>query len=127
MPTGKHLTVNEATPVPDALTTCEASVDGDKVLSVEQEHRDAGASAYDIARDRFGVKQPKSALQRSAAYSDRVAVSVVKCRDGESGDEDITIAVKTVKPAHQNESAMKDLILGYTSAFEKQQPCSKNS
>jgi len=127
LPVGKRLTVDEATPVPDALTTCEASVDGDMVLSLEQEHRDVGASAYDIARDRFGVKQPKSAQQRSVAYSDRVAVSVVKCRGGESGDEDITVAVKVLKPAHQNESAMKYLILGYTSAFKKQQPCGKSS
>ncbi|MEU0033873.1 hypothetical protein [Streptomyces sp. NPDC006333] len=123
LPAGKHLALDEATPVADAITTCKATVDGDLVLSLERESREAGASARDIAVNQLGVKQPMSAERNSVAYADWAAVSVVECRGGGTGDKDISVAVKVLKPGHRDESAMKELIVEYTSAFKKQQPC----
>ncbi|MFD8421837.1 hypothetical protein [Streptomyces sp. NPDC059466] len=123
LPAGKRLSLDEATPVADAITTCKATVDGALVLSLEREIREAGASARDIAVNQLGVKQPVSAERNSVAYADWAAVSVVECRGGGAADKDISVAVKVLKPGHRDESAMKELILEYTSAFKKQQPC----
>lgn len=125
LPAGKHLAVDEATPVADAITTCKATVDGDLVLSLERENREVGASARDIAVNQLGVKQPVSAGSGSVSYADWAAVSVVECRGGGVADKDISVAVKVLQPGHRDESAMKELILQYTSAFKKQQPCTE--
>ncbi|MFE5137515.1 hypothetical protein ACFRDV_07520 [Streptomyces fagopyri] len=127
LPAGKHLAVDKATPVADAITTCRASVDGHLVLSLEREIREVGASARDIAVNQLGVKQLTSAERDSVAYADRAAVSVVQCRGGGAADKDISIAVKVLEPGHRNEAAMKELILEYTSAFKKRQPCTETS
>jgi hypothetical protein len=123
LPSGERLTADESTPVADAITTCKVTVDGDMVLSIERESREPGASARDIAVDQLSVKQPKSTAQRSVAYADWAAVSIVKCRGQSSTDEDISVAIKVLEPGHRSEAAMKELILGYTSSFQKQQPC----
>ncbi|QFZ74538.1 hypothetical protein GFH48_15825 [Streptomyces fagopyri] len=97
------------------------------MLSLEREIREVGASARDIAVKQLGVKQLTSAERDSVAHADWAAVSVVQCRGGGAADKDISIAVKVLEPGHRNEAAMKELILEYTSAFKKRQPCTETS
>ncbi|MFF3321131.1 hypothetical protein [Streptomyces sp. NPDC002889] len=116
LPPGKNLTAEEDTPVPDAITTCKLSVDGDQVLSVERERREAGASARDIAVKKISVRQPKSAANRTIAYADWAAVPVISCRGEGNAEEGISTVIKVIEPGVPEESAMKDLITAYTSA-----------
>ncbi|MFC4612287.1 hypothetical protein ACFO9E_31725 [Streptomyces maoxianensis] len=124
LPPGKNVTSEEDTPVPDAITTCKLTVDGDQVLSVERERREAGASARDIAVNQVSVQQPKSAANRAIAYADWAAVSVISCREEGNAEEDISTVIKVLKPGKPDESAMKDLITEYTSALKTQDACS---
>lgn len=123
MPPGKNLTAEQDTPVPDAITTCKVTVDGDQVLSVERERREAGASACDIAVNQISVQQPKSAANRTIAYADWAAVSVISCREEGNAEEDISTVIKVLKPGKPDEAAMKELITEYTSALRTQDAC----
>lgn len=76
LPPGKDLTTQEDTPVPDAITTCKLTVDGDQVLTIERERREAGASARDIAVNQISVKQPKTAANRTIVYAGYSTIAI---------------------------------------------------
>ncbi|MGV9347604.1 hypothetical protein ACWDSD_22840 [Streptomyces spiralis] len=120
---GKHLSLEEATPVSDAITTCEVTVDGEMVLSVEKEVIDSGRSAWNIAAYDRRIGQAKTADGGTVAYLGRRAVSVVSCQEKDNKDEEISVYIRTLKPGREDEAAMKDLISAYTGTFQKQRPC----
>lgn len=107
----------------DAITTCEVSVDGDAVLSVDRERIDAGRSAWNIAAYDRRIGAAKTADGGRVAYLGRRAVSVVPCQEKDNKDEEISVYIRTLKPGREDEAAMKDLISAYTDAFQKQRPC----
>lgn len=98
LPPGKDLTAEQDTPAPGAIMTCKLTMDGDQVLSVERERREAGASARDIAVNQISVQQPKSAANRTIAYADWAAVSVISCREEGNAGEDISTVINILKP-----------------------------
>ncbi|MFF1453448.1 hypothetical protein ACFVYF_35725 [Streptomyces sp. NPDC058274] len=125
--TGQHLTSDHATPVSDAVTTCEVTVDGNMVLSVQRDVIDAGKSAWRVASYDHAIGHAKTGEGGTIAYVDRAAVSVVQCQEKGAEDEAVSTYIRTLKPGRQDESAMKTLISGYTAALKKEQPCRKGS
>jgi hypothetical protein len=97
------------------------------VLVVSRERVDVGESARSILLSRLSISRQKSAEGGSVVYADRAAVSLVKCRGTGVEKEDISTLIKVLKPARQDESAMKDLITGYTASLKEQQPCKRAS
>lgn len=116
--TGKRLDVGEG-----ASSACEVTVDRKTVLSVERQRVDAGRSAWNIASYDRRIGHAKTADDDTVAYVGRAAVSVVKCRTKGDEDKAVSTYLRTLEPGREDESAMKDLMSGYTDAFEKQQPC----
>ncbi|WP_317445709.1 hypothetical protein [Streptomyces collinus] len=120
---GKQLSARRSGGPDDGAVLCNVSVDGDRVLVISQERISVGDSARHILLSRLSVPQPKSAARGSIAYADRAAVSLLKCRGADVEKEDISTLVKVLEPARRDESAMKDLIQGYTTSLEGQHPC----
>lgn len=124
---GKRLTAQQSGGSDDGAALCDIRVDGDSVLIVSSERISTGDSAGHILRSRLSIQQQKSAEGDSIAYADRAAVSLVKCRGSAVQQEDISTLVKILEPARRNESAVKDLIKGYTASLRKQHPCHATS
>ncbi|MFF9281188.1 hypothetical protein [Streptomyces griseosporeus] len=107
---------------------CNVSVDGTQVLVVSMERIPADrTSAGKILTERLRGFDQKYAEGGSIAYRAGAAASLVKCRAADVQKEDISLFVQTWKPGRQDESAMKDLISGYTASLKKQQPCLKKN
>ncbi|MEV4971298.1 hypothetical protein [Streptomyces scopuliridis] len=123
LPAGKQLAVKEDEPVADAITTCELSIDDAVVVSIERERREPGASPRDIAVNQLNVGNPEESSTGGYVYSDRIAVSVVRCDSPRAVAEDLSSIVKVLKPGIADKSAMKSFIASYTTAYKKQQPC----
>ncbi|WP_439940607.1 hypothetical protein [Streptomyces sp. BBFR115] len=120
---GSRIAVPEHAFNVDGEGLCKVSVDDDVVLRVSRERIDVGDSAYFILHRRASVQDPKSTQDRSVAYADRAAASLIKCRGAGVNKEDISIFIDVLKPGRPDEDAMKSLITGYTAAYQKQQPC----
>ncbi|MGW1803422.1 hypothetical protein [Streptomyces sp. NPDC002078] len=120
---GKRLTVERTGNLDEGSGLCSVKVDGATVLEVSGERIDAGDSARNILRSRLSVQDPKSAENNSVAFADHAAASLIKCRGTHVEEEDISTLIKTLKPAHEDEPAMKQLIQGYTSSLKAQSPC----
>ncbi|MGV9254251.1 hypothetical protein [Streptomyces sp. NPDC003697] len=112
---------------PGNAGTCEVTVDGAVVLSAERERVDAGRSAWRILSYDHRIGQAKSAEGGTIAYVDRAAVSVLRCHDKGAEGEAVSTYIRVLKPGRNDESAMKSLISGYTSALAKQRPCGQES
>ncbi|MEW2255897.1 hypothetical protein [Streptomyces sp. NPDC047869] len=123
---GERLTVERRGSLDDGSALCGVKVDEDTVLQVSGERIDAGDSARRILRSRLAVQEQKSAEGNTIAYADHAAVSLIKCT-GADVQEDVSTLVKVLKPARPNESAMKELIQGYTASLNKQQVCERAS
>ncbi|MEV7691326.1 hypothetical protein ACFW1F_28280 [Streptomyces bungoensis] len=119
---GKRLTVRRVGDLDDGSALCEVTVDGDTVLDVSSERIDAGDSARHILRRRLSVQEQKSAEGGSIAYTDRAAVSLIKCR-GSRVEEDVSTLIKVLEPARPDESAMKKLAQGYAASLKAEHPC----
>ncbi|GHJ35990.1 hypothetical protein [Streptomyces sp. TS71-3] len=103
---------------------CKVNVDEDEqVLTLSSERITVGSSAQHILLHELSIGQHKSAEGGNIAYADEGAVSLIKCRGADVNEEDISTLVKVLKPGRGDESAMKDLISGYTAELEKQKPC----
>ncbi|MDI1452657.1 hypothetical protein NHG22_02265 [Streptomyces sp. ATE26] len=124
---GERLTVERRGSLDDGSALCGVKVDEDTVLQVSGERVNAGDSARHILRSRLLVQEQKSANGNSIAYVDQAAVSVIQCRGADVEEEDVSTFVKVLRPARPNESAMKDLIQGYTASLKKQQVCKRAS
>ncbi|GAA3842120.1 hypothetical protein [Streptomyces chiangmaiensis] len=125
---GKHLAVTEDGNLSDGSSLCNVSVDDkDMVLVISRERIEAGDSARSILLSRLSVSEQKSAENGAVVYADWAAASLIKCRGADVETEDISTLVKVLKPGRRDESAMKDLISGYTGALEKEQPCKQRS
>ncbi|WP_308036465.1 hypothetical protein [Streptomyces sennicomposti] len=124
---GRRIAVPEHAFNVDGEGLCKVSVDDDVVLRVTRERIDVGDSAYFILHRRGSIQDPKSTRDRSVAYADRAAASLIKCRGAGVDKEDISIFVDVLKPGRPDEDAMKSLITGYTGAYQKQQPCRPGS
>ena len=125
---GKELAAQQTNDLDDdGHALCVVKVDGVMVLAVSGERITVGDSARGILLDQLSVSQQKYAANGSIAYTDWAAVSLTKCRGADVEEEDISVLIKVLKPARHDESAMKELISGYTSSLEKQQPCIKRT
>ncbi|MFG2358130.1 hypothetical protein [Streptomyces sp. NPDC048521] len=124
---GKRLSAEQVGGPDDGSVLCNVTVDGDMVLVVSRERVDVGESARSILLSRLSISRQKSAEGGSVVYADRAAVSLVKCRGTGVEKEDISTLIKVLKPARQDESAMKDLITDYTASLKEQQPCKRAS
>ncbi|MBX7550491.1 hypothetical protein ABZX95_11290 [Streptomyces sp. NPDC004232] len=120
---GKRLTIEPTGSLEDGSAVCTVKVDGDMVLVVSGERIVAGDSARDILRRRLSVQDQKSAANRSIAYDDHAAVSLIKCRGTKVEQEDVSILIKVLKPGRPDETAMKQLTEGYTASFQIHNPC----
>ncbi|MGP4087045.1 hypothetical protein [Streptomyces sp. KR55] len=110
----------------DGSVLCKVNVDGhDMILTLNSERIDTGDSARNILRSRLSIGQSKPAKGGGIAYSDGAAVSLVKCRGAGVVTEDISTLIRVLEPGREDETAMKNLISGYTTALEKSQPCTK--
>ncbi|MEU0007367.1 hypothetical protein ABZ079_24575 [Streptomyces sp. NPDC006314] len=126
-PTGKSLDQRKGTPSAQAVTGCEVTVDGDVVLTVEGERIKSGRSAWIIASYDHRIGHVKSGDGGAIAYVGRAAVSVVPCpREGDR-QEAVSTYIRTLKPWRQDESAMRQLIRGYTASLKTLQPCRTGS
>ncbi|MGW0086348.1 hypothetical protein [Streptomyces sp. NPDC003393] len=124
---GKRITVPDNAFSEDGEGLCQVAVDDDVVLMVSRERIDVGDSADNILRSRVAVQNRKSADGGSVSYADRGAVSLIKCRGAGVQTEDVSVLIKVLKPARPDETAMKNLITGYTADYKKQQPCRPGS
>ncbi|MEU6812573.1 hypothetical protein ABZ920_27070 [Streptomyces sp. NPDC046831] len=124
---GKRVSVASESMSADGEGLCEVTVDDDTVLILSRERIDVGQSAESILRNRLSLHDPKSAEDGSVAYADRGAVSLIECRGTGVEEEDISTLIKVLEPARKDESAMKDLIVGYTDALRAQKPCRQGS
>ncbi|MFB7709436.1 hypothetical protein [Streptomyces sp. NPDC056105] len=122
LPPGKRIAVKPDTSVPDAITTYEAAVDRNVVLSVERERREPGAAAHDITVDQLPAHEPQSAAARTIASTDSAAVFITRCTAQDVVKEDISTVIRVFEPGHKDESALKDLITEYTAALKKSSP-----
>ncbi|MGW3360670.1 hypothetical protein ACWDFL_35645 [Streptomyces bungoensis] len=120
---GKRLTVRRVGDLDDGSALCGVTVDRDTVLDVSSERIDAGDSARHILRRRFSVQEQKSAEGGSIAYTDRAAVSLIKCRGSRVEEEDVSTLIKVLEPARPDESAMKKLAQGYAASLKAEHPC----
>ncbi|MFJ7151847.1 hypothetical protein ACIQVT_27280 [Streptomyces sp. NPDC100445] len=120
---GERVTVKRTGSLEDGSALCEVAVDTDTVLVISGERIDAGSSARDILRSRLSVREQKAADGGAVAYTDRSAVSLIRCRGAAVEEEDISTLVKLLKPARHDEAAMEKLIRGYTASLKKQHPC----
>lgn len=123
---GERLTVEPKGSLDDGSALCGVKVDKETVLQVSGERIDAGDSARHILRSRLSIQEQKSSEGNTIAYSGQAAVSLVKCRGGDV-EEDISTLVRVLKPGRPNESAMKELMRGYTASLKKRQPCKRAS
>ncbi|KUN45569.1 hypothetical protein [Streptomyces olivochromogenes] len=124
---GKKLTADEVEGSSEDVRLCKVTVDDVMVLTLSRERIDAGDSAQHILFSQLSIARPKSAQDGTIAYADQAAVSLIKCRGAGVEKEDISTLVKVLKPARPDESAMKNLISGYTAALNKQGPCKRGS
>ncbi|MEU6510637.1 hypothetical protein [Streptomyces sp. NPDC046942] len=120
---GKRLALERNGSLDDGSEVCILTVDGDTVLDVSGERITAGDSAQNILRSRLSIQDQKSADSNSIAYADNAAVSLIKCRGTNVEEEDISILIKVLKPARPDESAMEELIQGYTASLKEKRPC----
>ncbi|MEU0337393.1 hypothetical protein, partial [Streptomyces sp. NPDC006193] len=119
---GKTLQAKKPTASDQSGTTCEVTVDGDVVLTVEREHVKSGRSAWVIASYDHGIGHAKSGDGGSIAYVGRAAVSVVPCPGEGHREEAVSTYIRTLKPGRQDEPSMRQLIRDYTASLKKQQP-----
>ncbi|MEU3982293.1 hypothetical protein AB0F77_19685 [Streptomyces sp. NPDC026672] len=125
---GKKLTVDEHGTLADGNVTCGINVDkNNMVLVVNMERIGTDASARGVLVDRLSIWQQKSAENGTIAYVDHAAASLIKCRGAGIEEEDISTFIKVLNPGRPDESAMKDMISGYTAALKKKQPCTPES
>ncbi|MFE2261016.1 hypothetical protein [Streptomyces griseosporeus] len=124
---GKQLSEERTDGSAQGTGLCAVWVDGDEVLIVSKERIPVGQSAQSILNRRLHPLDQKSAEGGSVAYVDHAAASLVECRGADVQEEDISTVIKTLKPGRKDESAMKDLISGYTASLKKQQPCLKKN
>ncbi|MET8803943.1 hypothetical protein [Streptomyces sp. NPDC004546] len=124
---GKRLAVERTGSLDEGSGLCTVKVDGATVLEVSGERIDSGDSARNILRSRLSIQDPKSAENNAIAYADHAAASLIKCRGTDVEEEDISTLIKTLKPAHADEPAMKQLIQGYTNSLKAQSPCKERS
>ncbi|MET7290068.1 hypothetical protein [Streptomyces sp. NPDC005573] len=120
---GRRLTVRSTGSLTDGSALCDVKVDGDSVLTVSTERIDAGDSARHILLSRLSASQQKSADDGAVAYTDSAAVSLLKCRGADVQEEDISVLLRLLDPAHRNDSAVSTLIHGYTTSLKNQHPC----
>jgi hypothetical protein len=124
---GKRLAVERTGSLDEGSALCTVKVDGATVLEVSGERIDSGDSARNILRSRLSIQDPRSAENNAIAYADHAAASLIKCRGTGVEEEDISTLIKTLKPAHADEPAMKQLIQGYTNSLKAQSPCKEKS
>ncbi|MCH0567274.1 hypothetical protein [Streptomyces sp. MUM 2J] len=122
---GQKVSVNQVDGAAKGTGLCKVSVDSTEVLVVSTERITMGSSAQRILLHRARTGDQKSTEGGSIAYSDHAAVSLIQCRGSGIEEEDISTFIENWKPGRQDETAMKDLMSGYTAALKKQQPCLK--
>lgn len=116
---GERVDVAESAPASDSVKTCEVSVDGDEVLSVERQRVDASRSAWNIASYDHRIGQAETADDETVAYAGRAAVSVVPCGE----EKAVSSYVRVLAPGRSDKEAMRELISGYTASLRGQDPC----
>ncbi|MEU3859887.1 hypothetical protein AB0F03_21385 [Streptomyces sp. NPDC028722] len=124
---GKRLDVEKVAPSAESHATCDVTVDGNVVLTVEEEHIKSGRSAWIIASYDHGIGHVKSSDGGSIAYVGRAAVSVVPCTGKGIRKEAVSTYIRLLKPGRQDDSSMRQLIRAYTESLKKLQPCGTGS
>ncbi|MGJ5899128.1 hypothetical protein DF268_36540 [Streptomyces sp. V2] len=116
---GERVDVAEGASAGGSVETCEVSVDGDAVLSVERQRVDASRSAWNIASYDHRIGQVETADDETVAYAGRAAVSVVSCGE----EKAVSSYVRVLAPGRSGKKAMRELISGYTASLRGQDPC----
>ncbi|GAA2415185.1 hypothetical protein GCM10010420_51310 [Streptomyces glaucosporus] len=121
MPPGKKVHQSEDGG-PGSIWSCEISVDGEEVLRVAREVWEPGWSARRFASSQAYVEPEHEAADKSYVYSDRGAVTVLRCTaKGEKWD--LFLKAKARNEGVADAKAMEKLITTYRTELEKRDPC----
>lgn len=121
MPPGKRVRlVEEGDDI--VIWSCDVSVDGEDVFQITREWWEPGWSARRFAPSQAYVKPEHEAADKSYVYSDRGAVTAVRCT--EQGKKwDVFLVARVRNTGVSNAEAMEKFITAYREEFLRSDPC----